>query len=649
MIVQVAFDLPARKLFDYLVAENQPMPPVGARVIAPFGATSRVGIVLQTASCSEIPLPQLRQIEKQLDSPALPEPLVLLLLQAAERWLLPIGKLAFAAYPPLLRKAKTTPQSVTAERTKAPADLAGAKRLSPAPSLAPALGALEASWGKFALQLIADTSFQSTQKLVLTALQRCIGRGQTALLLVPEIRDTAHWQKHLCAKLPSCSIVTLHSSSTPKQRVIDWLNTQAGCHHVVIGTRQAVLYPVAELGLIVVINENDPLYRAERGIAFPARDAAALRAKTQSCPLLMTATVPSLELYHAAQNKRLQLSVVAPPPTATRPQVEVVDISNRRLFGGISVEMENALRRELRRNGLSVVLINRRGHGNMLYCEECRQLLRCSRCMRKLAQRNADECYCNFCGKTSNMPSLCPSCGGPRPEAVRPGSMRIASTLAARFPDANILRIDADATPDEIANGLKGNVDIVVGTRALLGHNLQPGTCVLSDADSMLSAPSFKAAELLLDTLTRLAGYPSVTHLTVQTRQSNHHVFAALQSGDYRDFAQTELKDCKAAGLPPFRRFALLSATHAKAAELARCIGAARLLFQQALQRGVTLFEPVETTSGSKLSMHKMQLLISAADRRSLHQTLKQALVLLNEHHFPSGFAWELRVDPEKW
>lgn len=594
--------------------------------------------------------PKLRRVQKYLDDiPSLPVMQVELLMQIAERWMLPIGKLVFASFPPSLRKAKKTRQTIPLRRAAVSNTLAVNQFAVTDSRYKEALATLEAGWGKFSLQLLVGSDLLGIQQFILAALADCVTRGHTALLLVPEIKDANRWCQYLQTKLVGCSIVAIHSGSTPHQRAANWLGSLAGSHHVMIGTRNVALYPLADLGLAVVIDENNQLYRAERGLSFPARDVAALQAKLNACPLLMTATIPSLELYHAAQNRHLKLNLIPNLATQKRPHIDVINISNRRLFGGISVEMENSLRREFRSGGLSMILINRRGHGNMLYCAECRQLLRCTNCLRQLTQRSADECFCRFCGNVSKMPSICPACGGPQPEAIRPGSMRIATTLATRLPDARILRIDSDSSLEAIESALsKDDIDIIVGTQALLGYDLAPGTCILSDADSMLNSSSFKAAEHLLDTLTKLAQRPSVKYMVVQTRQSDHHVFTTLQSGKYSDFAQVELKHCKAAGLPPFRHFALLSATGKEAGILASGIGAVHELIKQSLSKHVMLFEPV-ASGGGTTGAHKMQVLISAADRGFLKQTLQRVVLLLEEHKFPAGFSWNLRVEPDKW
>ena len=49
-VVRVAIDVPIEKVFDYLGELAAP----GDRVVVPFGARARVGVVLETATASKV-------------------------------------------------------------------------------------------------------------------------------------------------------------------------------------------------------------------------------------------------------------------------------------------------------------------------------------------------------------------------------------------------------------------------------------------------------------------------------------------------------------------------------------------------------------------------------------------------------------------
>ena len=53
-IIRVALDVPVDKLFDYRAADATDAD-IGRRVVVPFGRKTAVGVILETATASEIP------------------------------------------------------------------------------------------------------------------------------------------------------------------------------------------------------------------------------------------------------------------------------------------------------------------------------------------------------------------------------------------------------------------------------------------------------------------------------------------------------------------------------------------------------------------------------------------------------------------
>lgn len=107
-IIRVAVPSPLRRLFDYL-------PPVkcstkllpGMRVQVPFGRKQIVAMIVEVTDTSDIPVTQLKYINKILDqTPLLTSSLFHLLLWAADYYQHPIGEVLLHALPLLLRQGK---------------------------------------------------------------------------------------------------------------------------------------------------------------------------------------------------------------------------------------------------------------------------------------------------------------------------------------------------------------------------------------------------------------------------------------------------------------------------------------------------------------------------------------------------------------
>jgi primosomal protein N' (replication factor Y) len=106
-VFRVALDTPLKRLFDYLPPAEAlfpaPLEP-GTRVRVPFGRQRLVGIVMEAADSSEVPLERLKPILEVLDSrPVLDASAMALLRWAAEYYHHPIGEVLSTALPKALR------------------------------------------------------------------------------------------------------------------------------------------------------------------------------------------------------------------------------------------------------------------------------------------------------------------------------------------------------------------------------------------------------------------------------------------------------------------------------------------------------------------------------------------------------------------
>ena len=109
-IVRVGFDVPLDKLFDYR-CDAAVAADVGARVLAPFGKRSAVGIILEVNDTSEIALARLKPVTRILrEAPGFTTDDIRLIRFAAEYYHHPLGNVVMSALPAGLRRARPAPQ-----------------------------------------------------------------------------------------------------------------------------------------------------------------------------------------------------------------------------------------------------------------------------------------------------------------------------------------------------------------------------------------------------------------------------------------------------------------------------------------------------------------------------------------------------------
>ena len=104
-LIQVALPVPLYRRFDYLA--SPPLPPVGCRVLVPFGCQQLVGVVTAHPTESDLALAKLKPFSSQLDAATLfPPALWKLLLWAADYYHHPVGEVLHHALPVLLRQGE---------------------------------------------------------------------------------------------------------------------------------------------------------------------------------------------------------------------------------------------------------------------------------------------------------------------------------------------------------------------------------------------------------------------------------------------------------------------------------------------------------------------------------------------------------------
>ena len=103
------------------------------------------------------------------------------------------------------------------------------------------------------------------------AIAASLEAGRPALVLVPEIALALPLVDRLRADLDA-RVALVHSGLGDGERADEWRRIRAGDVDIVVGTRLAVLAPLADVGLIIVDEEHDAAYKSDRTPRLQARD-----------------------------------------------------------------------------------------------------------------------------------------------------------------------------------------------------------------------------------------------------------------------------------------------------------------------------------------------------------------------------------------
>ena len=666
-ILHIALDTPLNSCFDYrwpCAPGEEPRP--GQLALVNFGNREVVGLIIEIRSHTEVPADKLKDalaVRSQL-APLTPAWIALAAF-AADYYQRPLGEVALPGLPKNLRVLTTVALDRALKKLAKPMPAHDATPVDmPALNAAQqeAADAIGGAQGFTPLLLYGVTGSGKTE-VYLQACAQVLARDADSqiLILVPEINLTPQLEGNIRARFPGVMLATLHSSLSEGERSLQWLAAHQGQARIVLGTRLAILASLPQLKLIVIDEEHDPSYKQQEGLRYSARDLAVWRARQLGIAVVLGSATPSLETWHhanSARYRKLELRERA-VKDAVLPRVKLLDMERDKPVDGLTSHLVAALRQRLERGEQSLLFLNRRGYAPVICCEACGWISDCTRCTSFMVLHKPEHrLRCHHCSLEMRIPRHCPTCGNVDLQPLGRGTQRVEEGLQQLFPQARILRIDADSTrlkgsaQAAFDTVHRGEVDILIGTQMVAkGHDFKKLTLVgILNPDTALFSQDYRASERLFAQLMQVAGRAgrvarneggSVSEVLIQSRYVAHPLYAALARHDYDSFASALLAERRQAGLPPYMYQALL---RAEARELAIAIEFLEAARDCIVQEGITVNDPIPMTMTRVHNVDRAQLLVESASRPALQAFLKEWLARLRE--MKSRVKWSLEVDP---
>jgi primosomal protein N' (replication factor Y) (superfamily II helicase) len=498
------------------------------------------------------------------------------------------------------------------------------------------------SSGDFSVVLLHGITASGKTEIYLRLIAQCLGRGRTALLLVPEIALTPGVQSEFKARFGH-HVAVLHSGLGGSERDEEWRRAWRGDARVVLGTRSAVFAPLPDLGLVVVDEEHEASYKQEEMPRYHGRDVAVVRARLSKALVVLGSATPSLESYSNAQQAKYAMATlqerVGGRPLAA---VEIVDMREefRQTFTKIPISrrLKVEIEAQLAAKAQTMIVLNRRGYSWFLLCRACGETQRCVNCSISLTyHRREHRLICHYCGYSATVPSRCPECDSEYLYYVGEGTEKIEDKLAELFPGARVARLDRDIARRAgqyqrlLSDFRQGKIDILVGTQLIAkGHDF-PGVTLVGvvSADHGLALPDFRAAERTFQLLTQAAGRAgrgeAPGRVLVQTFYPEHYAIRLAADQNYGGFFYKEMHFRRMMHYPPVTALANVIAQDRTLEEAARVANEIGRFFAAAVGESPTMkiLGPTPAPLAKLKGRFRIQFLLKAKSRAQLNAILR--------------------------
>ena len=400
----------------------------------------------------------------------------------------------------------------------------------------------------------AQSWYQDIASLVRATLVNSDG---SAIVVLPDAHDVDLLAQELVELRDTTAILT--ADQGPERRYREFLRALRGSARLVIGTRAAVFAPVSNLQLMVVWDDQDDSLWESHAPYWNARDVAAIRSSAGGCALLVGSPARSVETQlWCEQGWAQSLAPTREAVSSNAPIIRALEQEDlARDVAAASARLPHmawSVAKEGLKLGPVLVQVPRRGYLPALSCQQCRAPARCS-CGGPLGLATGQSIpTCIWCGVPAAGWS-CRLCGDTNLRAVAIGVERTAEEFGRAFPSTPVIWSQGSAMRRSVSSA-PALVIATPGAEPIADGGY--AAVIILDARGQLLRPQLQVTQ---EAARRWFGAALLARPRAPlaiTAENSEPVVQALIRWDAPWFAQRELADRAAAGLPPNTKMAVL-------------------------------------------------------------------------------------------
>ena len=415
------------------------------------------------------------------------------------------------------------------------------------------------------VHLIHGITGSGKTRIYMELIRRTLLEGKQAIIMIPEISLTYQTVKRFFDVFGD-RVSIIHSRLSPGERYDQLERARHGDIDIMIGPRSAVFTPFSNIGVIIIDEEHESSYKSETIPKYHARETAIFRAGLHHARVILGSATPSVESYYKALHGEYRLHTLSFRASGAVAQVSVADLRAELEAGNKSIfsrRLASLIEDRLAKKEQIMLFLNRRGYAGFVNCRKCGEVLQCPHCDISLTYHSGERLACHYCGYTTRMPQLCPSCHSRYIAPFGTGTEKVEALVHKQFPSARVLRMDADTTAAKgsheriLSQFAAHQADILIGTQMIVkGHDFPLVTLVgIIAADLSLYAQDYRASERTFQLLTQAIGRAGRKsdhgEAVIQTYHPENYSIVAASRQDYKEFYNQEILYRTMSGYPP--------------------------------------------------------------------------------------------------
>ena len=402
----------------------------------------------------------------------------------------------------------------------------------------------------------------------------------------------------------------------------------SGKSKIIIGTKISVLLPFCNLSKIIVIDEQNWNHKqSDINPRFDARQIAEWLAKNFSAKLILTTPAPSVENF-SEKLKRKKVNPSADEAGKKKSNLKLIDLKMEKFKGNytfLSDELIYQIQANLEEKKKILILHNRKGLANYVFCKECGHVFKCPECQISLVYSTSNKkLSCPLCNYSEEILPLCPKCSGPNIMFKGQGVEKIKNELQKEFSQAEVLILEK-STRKDLNTKTSKNYDIVIGTEFVINkiNFAEFDLIAFTNFDQLLNRPDFRTQERAYQVFYTIKSQAPKSYFIIQTNQPDNVVLQSIKDNLPDKFYKSELENRKILNYPPFCQLIKIIAKDLKQKNVEYKSKKLVLDLQKKLDKTIEVLGPFENFPQKEFNKYVYNIILKAPLNFSLPKIFK--------------------------